>query len=81
MRRGLREAAALAVNRKAERVQAVWRGYSARKRLLTRSTHSLLAGRSWPLARNFLSSVLAHPDSDVRTEAVQVLDDCFYRAL
>ena len=81
MRRGLREAAALAVNRKAERIQAVWRGYSARKRLLPRSTHSLLAGRSWPLARNFLASVLAHPDSNVRTEAVHLLDTCLYHAV
>ena len=81
MRLGLREAAALAVNRKAERIQAIWRGYSARKRLSNRSAHSLLAGRSWPLARSFLASVLAHPDSTVRTEAVHLLDTCLYHAV
>ena len=81
MRLGLREAAALAVNRKAERIQAIWRGYSARKRLFNRSAHSLLAGRSWPLARSFLASVLAHPDSTVHTEAVHLLDTCLYHAV
>ena len=81
MRLGLREAAALAVNRKAERIQAVWRGYSARKELLPRSANSLLPGRSWPLSRSFLDSVLAHPDSDVLTEAVKVLDTGLYHAV
>ena len=81
MRRGLREAAAFAVNRKAERIQAVWRGYSARKKLLPRSANSLLPGRSWPLARSFLDSVLAHPGSDVRSEAVKVLDTGLYHAV
>ena len=81
MRLGLREAAALAVNRKAERIQAVWRGYSARKELLPRSANSLLPGRSWPLSRSFLDSVLAHPGSDVRSEAVKVLDTGLYHAV